>query len=169
LLVLGLIAFGLLSNTDNAPQDIDSASRVAPTQVTEQPAVEPPPTAPVVQQPKERPAPAQAPPKQAAQVVKTPTKAKPKTARNAPAKLTAKAALKVIIRKRDRPEDWGVVYIDGKLVRGDNPSKVLSVGNHSVCVVNAEMGIAWRRKVALPATGTRVYVNMIDAKPGSCP
>lgn len=169
LLVLGLIAFGLLSNTDNSPQDIDSASRVAPTQVTEQPAVEPAPTAPVVQQPKERPAPAQAPPKQAAQVVKTPTKAKPKTARNAPAKLTAKAALKVIIRKRDRPEDWGVVYIDGKLVRGDNPSKVLSVGNHSVCVVNAEMGIAWRRKVALPATGTRVYVNMIDAKPGSCP
>jgi len=167
LLVLGLIAFGLLSNTDNAPQDIDSASQVVPTQVMEQPAVKSAPAAPVVQQPKERPAPAQDPPKRAAQAVKA--KAKPKAVRSAPAKVTAKAALKVIIRKRDRPEDWGVVYIDGTLVRGDNPSKVLSVGNHSVCVVNAEMGIAWRRKVALPATGTRVYVNMIDAKPGSCP
>jgi serine/threonine protein kinase len=167
LLVLGLIAFGLLSNTDDAPQDIDSASQVAPTQVIQQPAVKPAPAAPVVQQPKERPAPAQAPPKRATQAVKA--KAKPKAVRSAPAKVTAKAALKVIIRKRDRPEDWGVVYIDGTLVRGDNPSKVLSVGNHSVCVVNAEMGIAWRRKVALPATGTRVYVNMIEAKPGSCP
>ena len=169
LLVLGLIAFGLLSKTDDAPQDIDSASQVAPSRVMEQPAVKPAPAATVVQQPKERPAPAQPPPKQATQTVKAKAKVKPKAVRNAPAKVTAKAALKVIIRRRDRPEDWGVVYIDGKLVSGDNPSKVLSVGNHTVCVLNRAMGIAWRRKVALPASGTRVYVNMTEAKPGSCP
>lgn len=171
-LAFGLLTWVITSDNQELPKDPESAALIeAPTRQAASPesalkrgdlrlpqadpeALRRPPTPVVVDKPKAR--------------VKKP-EAKRRTPRKAVVAAKVKARLKVKIRKRGRPQDWGLVYINGRALPGDSPEAVLSVGKHRICVVNQEFGIAWKDSVFLPAAGTRIYVNMNDAKPGTCP
>jgi serine/threonine protein kinase len=171
LLVVGIVAFALTSGgQDELPADVKSATQSKPDPLPEESTLR------VVEEPTQpsgivektgfgRPTTVETP--KAARKTPKP-KAQPKRQR-APEITKARAKLKVKIRKRGRPQDWGLVYVDGKARRGDNPEIMLRVGKHRICVVNQEFGIAWRQTVNLPAAGSRLYVDMNEAKPGSCP
>jgi serine/threonine protein kinase len=171
-LAFGLLAWVMTSDNEELPKDLQSATQV------KVPASRPTSTDPVVKPgalrlPQAEPEAPRRLPKPSVVAEPKPRPKKAKSTRRAPRKAAVstqtKARLKVKIRKRGRPQDWGLVYINGRALPGDNPEAMLRVGKHRICVVNQEFGIAWKDSVFLPAAGTRIYVNMNDAKPGTCP
>jgi serine/threonine protein kinase len=87
-----------------------------------------------------------------------------------PAPRAASASLRIKILFRNRPQDWGLVYVDGRPRPGKNPTVQVTPGKHRVCVFNSQFNIAWKHTVNVPATGTTVIpVDMGKTNAGKCP
>jgi eukaryotic-like serine/threonine-protein kinase len=141
----------------------------------QQPATAPkPPIDPVIV-PSGRPidlmkrAPQQKQPRPAQQPLpKTNRRPAPSTKATAPAAKTASLRIKILFR--NRPQDWGLVYVDGRPIPGKNPNVKVRPGKHKVCVFNRQFNIAWKHTVDVPATGSTVIpVDMSKTNAGKCP